>query len=312
MAISAPIGGDDDSNDLPVLLRPAMVWSGGGFVADQEIVISGDRVREIRPATGPSDWPVALLPGFVNAHSHAFQRGMRGLGETFRAGRGSFFTWRNSMYELVASLDVDRAYRTSRLAFEEMLDAGITTVGEFHYIHHAADQGDATRWALDEAVLRAARDAGIRIVLLHCDYVRGGFDDQPLDGGQRRFDTGTLDTYLASLDRAEDLATGPLQSVAAVAHSTRAVPIDRIATIHAEATRRDTVFHLHLEEVVKEIEDCGRRHDRTPMRLALEHGVIDERTTAVHCTHSTAEDLRDFGAAGGRICLCPNTEGNLG
>ena len=312
MAISAPIGGDDDSNDLPVLLRPAMVWSGSGFVPDQEIVISGDRVREIRPATGPSNWSVALLPGFVNAHSHAFQRGMRGLGETFRAGRGSFFTWRQSMYELVASLDVDRAYRTSRLAFEEMLDAGITTVGEFHYIHHAADDGDPARWALDEAVLRAARDAGIRIVLLHCDYVRGGFDDQPLDGGQRRFDTGTLDTYLASLDQAEDLATGPLQSVAAVAHSTRAVPIDRIATIHAEATRRDTVFHLHLEEVVKEIEDCGRRHDRTPMRLALEHGVIDERTTAVHCTHSTAEDLRDFGAAGGRICLCPNTEGNLG
>lgn len=312
MAISAPLGDEDDSNDLPVLLRPAMVWSDRGFVADQEIVIQGDRVRAIRPATGPSDWPVALLPGFVNAHSHAFQRGMRGLGETFRAGRGSFFTWRNSMYELVASLDVDRAYRTSRLAFEEMLDAGITTVGEFHYIHHAADQGDATRWALDDAVLRAARDAGIRIVLLHCDYVRGGFDDEPLGGGQRRFDTGTLDAYLASLDRAAGLATGPLQSVAAVAHSTRAVPIDRIAAIHAEATRRGTVFHLHLEEVVKEIEDCGRRHDRTPMRLALEHGVIDDRTTAVHCTHSTAEDLRAFGAAGGRICLCPNTEGNLG
>lgn len=293
-------------------IRPALVWCDGGFQADRELVVSGDRIAAVRPATGPSDWAVALMPGFVNAHSHAFQRGMRGLGETFLEGSGSFFTWRRSMYELVASLDVDRAYRTSRLAFEEMLDAGITTVGEFHYIHHAADEGEAARWALDEAVLRAARDAGIRIVLLHCDYVQGGFDGRPLEGGQRRFDTGTLDAYLASLDRVEGMATGPLQSVAAVAHSTRAVPIDRIAAVHAEATRRDTVFHLHLEEVVKEIEDCDRRHARTPMRLALEHGVIDERTTAVHCTHSTAEDLRDFAAAGGRICLCPNTEGNLG
>ncbi|RPG19664.1 MAG: formimidoylglutamate deiminase [Phycisphaera sp. TMED9] len=294
------------------LIRPAFLWSDGGFKPDHEIVISGDRIAEIRPATGPSDWAVALLPGFVNAHSHAFQRGMRGLGETFLEGQGSFFTWRASMYELVASLDVERAYRTSRLAFEEMLDAGITTVGEFHYIHHADDEDEAARWMLDDAVLRAARDAGIRIVLLHCDYVRGGFDDRPLDGGQLRFDTRGLEHYLASLDRVEKIAEGPLQSVAAVSHSTRAVPIDRIAAVHAEATRRGTAFHLHLEEVVQEIDDCQASHGRTPMRLALEHGVIDQRTTAVHCTHSTPEDLRDFAAAGARICLCPNTEGNLG
>jgi formimidoylglutamate deiminase len=294
------------------LLRPTLVWSEGVFKADHEIVVSGDRISEIRPATGPSDWSAALLPGFVNAHSHAFQRGMRGRGETFLDGQGSFFTWRASMYELVASLDAERAYRTSRLAFEEMLDAGITTVGEFHYIHHADDQEEDARWMLDDAVLRAARDAGIRIVLLHCDYVRGGFDDSPLAGGQARFDTRTLETFLASLDRAEKIAEGPLQSVAAVSHSTRAVSIDRIAAVHAEATRRGTVFHLHLEEVVKEIEDCRASHGRTPMRLALDHGVIDERTTAVHCTHSIPEDLQDFAAAGARICLCPNTEGNLG
>ena len=237
---------------------------------------------------------------------------MRGQGETFREGQGSFFTWRASMYELVASLDAERAYRTSRTAFEEMLDAGITTVGEFHYIHHAADEEENARWMLDGAILRAARDAGIRIVLLHCDYVRGGFDDRPLGGGQLRFDTQGLEHYLGSLDRVEKIAEGPLQSVAAVSHSTRAVPIDRIAAVHAEATRRGSVFHLHLEEVVQEIDDCLAIHDRTPMRLLLEHGVIDERTTAVHCTHSNAEDLQDFAAAGARICLCPNTEGNLG
>ena len=307
-----PSQGSPESAAIHTVLRPTLLWSEGAFKADHEVVISGDRISKIRPATGPSDWSVAILPGFVNAHSHAFQRGMRGLGETFREGQGSFFTWRASMYELVASLDAERAYRTSRTAFEEMLDAGITTVGEFHYIHHAADDDQDARWMLDDAVLRAARDAGIRIVLLHCDYVRGGFDDRPLGGGQLRFDTQGLEHYLGSLDRVEKIAEGPLQSVAAVSHSTRAVSIDRIAAVHAEATHRGTAFHLHLEEVVQEIDDCRASHGRTPMRLALDHGVIDERTTAVHCTHSNAEDLQDFAAAGARICLCPNTEGNLG
>ena len=303
------------------VLRPSLAVLPGGRVASGvEIEVSGDRIVEVRDATSPADWNVCLLPGFVNAHSHAFQRGLRGLGESFPDGAGSFFSWRESMYALVESLDPDLCHAISRLAFEEMLDAGITTVGEFHYVHHAAGDSDHSdnadhadhSWSLDEAVLRAAADVGIRIVLLHADYVRGGFDGRPLAGGQTRFDTRAETDFLAACERAVRAANGPLQTVAPIVHSTRAVPIDRIQRIHAAARALGTPFHIHLEEVVAEIDDCRAAHGVTPMRLLLDHGVIDDRTTAVHCTHSTPEDLRDFAEAGGTVCLCPNTEGNLG
>lgn len=293
------------------ILRPALAVLPGGRVASGvEIELTGDRIVEVRDATAPSDWNVCLLPGFVNAHSHAFQRGLRGLGESFPDGAGSFFTWRESMYALVESLEPDLCHAICRLAFEEMLDAGITTVGEFHYIHH----GSKDAWALDAAVLGAAADAGIRIVLLHSDYVRGGFDDRPLAGGQRRFATGSETDFIASCERAVACAHahGPLQSVAPIVHSTRAVPIERIERMRQVARGLGTVFHLHVEEVVAEIDDCRAAHGITPMRLLLDRGVVDDRTTAVHCTHTTPEDLRDFTAAGGTVCLCPNTEGNLG
>ncbi|MBC03571.1 MAG: formimidoylglutamate deiminase [Phycisphaerae bacterium] len=293
------------------VLRPRLlVLDDGRLESGHEVVISGDRIEAIRPATGPCDWEVCLLPGFVNGHSHAFQRGMRGQGESYPDGAGSFFTWRESMYRLVESLDPDRCHEITRRCFEEMLDAGITTVGEFHYVHHGADAG--RDHALDEAVVRAASDAGIRLMLLHVDYVRGGFDDRPLAGGQCRFDTGSLDDFLASHERIRDLCRGSLAGAAPISHSTRAVPIDRIVAVREAARSLDTVFHIHLEEVVTEIEDCRTRHGTTPMRLLLDHGVIDDRVTAIHCTHSVESDLRDHASAGGRICLCPNTEGNLG
>ncbi len=295
--------------DSTSVLRPALAVLPGGRVASGvEIEVSGDRIVEVRDATSPADWNVCLLPGFVNAHSHAFQRGLRGLGESFPDGAGSFFTWRESMYALVESLDPDLCHAICRLAFEEMLDAGITAVGEFHYIHH----GPETAFSLDAAVLQAAADVGIRIVLLHSDYVRGGFDDRPLAGGQRRFDTGSETDFVAACERAVRAASGPLQTVAPIVHSTRAVPIDRIERIRAAARSLGTPFHIHLEEVVAEVDDCRAAHGVTPMRLLLDRGVIDDRTTAIHCTHSTPEDLRDFASAGGTVCLCPNTEGNLG
>ena len=143
-------------------VRPALLWEGGRFVSGREVHVSGDQIKEVTPAGEGSNWNVALLPGFVNVHSHGFQRGLRGMGETFPQGHGSFFTWRDAMYQLVLGLDEDRAYQLSRQAFEEMLDAGFTSAGEFHYIHHAAERA----WGLDGAVLAAARDAGIRLVLL--------------------------------------------------------------------------------------------------------------------------------------------------
>lgn len=293
------------------ILRPRLlVLDDGRAYPDREVLISGDRIEAVGPATGPCDWEACLMPGFVNGHSHAFQRGMRGQGESFPDGAGSFLTWRESMYRLVDSLDPDRCHEITRRCFEEMLDAGITTVGEFHYVHHGADDG--RDHALDEAVVRAASDAGIRLVLLHVDYVRGGFDDRPLAGGQRRFDTGSLDAFLSSHARITDLCRDPLAGAALISHSTRAVPLDRIISVREAARDRDAVFHIHLEEVVAEIDDSREFHGTTPMRLLLDNGVIDDRVTAIHCTHSGETDLRDYAMAGGRICLCPNTEGNLG
>ena len=293
------------------ILRPHLLaLEDGRLVTDHEIVISGERIQSVRPSGGPSDWKVCLLPGFVNAHSHAFQRSMRGQGESFPDGAGSFFTWRESMYELVGSLDPDRCHEITRRCFEEMIDVGITSVGEFHYVHHGADSG--RDHALDAAVVNAASDAGIRLMLLHVDYVRGGFDDRPLSGGQRRFDTGSLGDYLDSYARVAELCSGPLAGSAPISHSTRAVSLERILAVREAAREAGAVFHIHLEEVVQEIVDCRDRHGMTPMRLLLDHEVIDENVTAIHCTHSSERDLLDYASAGGRICLCPNTEGNLG
>ena len=295
----------------PQVLRPRLLASSDGDVLrDHEVVVLGDRIEAVRPSERPCDWDVCLLPGFVNGHSHSFQRGMRGLGESFPHGAGSFFTWRSSMYDLVESLDPDGCFEISRRCFEEMLDAGITTVGEFHYVHHGEDRG--RDHALDAAVVSAAASAGIRLVLLHVDYVRGGFDGRALEGGQRRFDTGSLDSFIASHERVSELCAGPLAGSAPIAHSTRAVPIERIVEIRQLARSLGSVFHVHLEEVVAEIEDCRVAHGVSPMRLLLDHGVVDDRVTAIHCTHSVESDLRDYASAGGRICLCPNTEGNLG
>ena len=287
-------------------ITPAFLYENNRLVAGRQLSIEDDLISHIDEASG-SAWNVALLPGFINAHSHAFQRGLRGRAESFGTGTGNFFTWRDEMYALVDRLDGDLAYTLTLQAFEEMLDAGYTTVGEFHYIHHAQDK----RWALDTAIIQAARDSGIRLTLLQTDYVTGGFS-APLTGGQIRFDSGAEQEFLDQLDLLGSELTGARESLGMVCHSVRAVPLTRFQTMREEARSRDMVFHLHLEEVVQEIEDCRDAHGKGPMRALLDMGIIDERTTAVHCTHSTREDLLDFGAAGGIVCLCPLTEGNLG
>jgi formimidoylglutamate deiminase len=248
----------------------------------------------------------ALLPGFVDAHSHAFQRGLRGHGESFPAGRGSFWSWREAMYALVGSLDRGSLRRLSARAFSEMRDAGITTVGEFHYVHHERE-GD---FALDEAVVEAALEVGIRLVLLYCFYATGA-PGKPLEGAQRRFATPTLDGFWRQLDRiAAGLEPG-LQSIGAAAHSIRAVSPGEIRELYQEAARRGLPFHLHVEEQRREIEESIAAYGCRPMAAILD-AVDGGPFTAVHCTHTSDADMARFLAAGGTVCLCPLTEGNLG
>ncbi len=250
----------------------------------------------------------ALLPGFVNAHSHAFQRGLRGRGERFPDGAGSFWSWREAMYALVNRLDAKSLFDLSVQAFQEMRSTGITTVGEFHYLHHLSDED---RFVFDTVVLDAARAVGIRIALLQTYYRTGGCG-LPATGGQRRFLSTSLEGYWSQVDRLELTLDPTRESLGIAAHSLRAVPPDEVEQLHAESVRRGRPFHIHLEEQVQEVADCLDAYDQRPMTLLLDRLSTMENVTAVHCTHTDPTELTAFIDRGGSVSLCPLTEANLG
>lgn len=317
----------------PQIIEADLTWIDGRFEPGVRLVLGGDgRIASVlrggaraegpgrlgaRDASADDPTPVrrlrgaALLPGFVSAHSHAFQRGLRGLGERFPGGAGDFFSWREAMYALVEALDERRAAELSRDAFEEMLDAGYTTVGEFHYVRHLDER---RRFALDDAVIGAAVDSGIRLVLLHTAYETGGIGE-PLRGGQRRFETRGVEEYWDAHDRImRELKAIPdgRASIGVVAHSVRAVSWEVAKALRRGSRDRGQIFHMHVEEVVREVEECLARHGRRPMQMVVEDLDPGPDFTAVHCTHTSPEDMRRFAGSGATVCLCPSTEGNLG
>ncbi len=295
---------------MTVIIQPELTWTGTRFERGMQITIDDGRIGAVGPATDAADpWPKrAVLPGLVNTHSHAFQRGLRGLGERFPRGGGSFWSWRDTMYELVESMEETTIYDLSRQAFTEMLAAGITTVGEFHYVHHDAS---GRGYAFDEVVVRAAADAGIRLVLL-CTYYKTGGIGQDLAGGQSRFHTESPQEYWTNFDRLSSRTDPTLQSIGVAAHSIRAVPLEDLVALHDESTRREVVFHMHVEEQPAEIKACEAALGHRPMALLNERLAIDERFCAVHCTHTDPADMEPYLAAGGNVCICPLTEANLG
>jgi formimidoylglutamate deiminase len=286
-------------------------WTAAGFTAGVQVAVGPDgRIEGIGPLGRTVTHRLgrmAVLPGFVDAHSHAFQRGLRGHGEHFPAGAGSFWTWREAMYALVASLDRTSLRAWSLRAFREMRNAGITAVGEFHYVHHERPDD----YALDEIVLEAAAEAGIRIVLLQTFYATGAVG-RPLEGAQRRFATPSLPAFFQRLDALAAGLDSATQSLGAVAHSIRAASPEQIRDVYDEAVRRGLPFHIHVEEQRREIEECRATYGRTPMAVILDALGGRGGFTAVHCTHTGADDMARFLGAGGRVCLCPLTEGNLG
>ena len=235
------------------VLEADLTWTGTGFEPRVQIAIGPDGriegVGALRRADATRLAGMALLPGFVDTHSHAFQRGLRGHGEGFPAGAGSFWTWREAMYALVGSLGRASLRALSARAFAEMRDAGITTVGEFHYVHHERE-GD---FALDEAVLEAAAETGIRIVLLYCYYATGA-PGRPLEGAQRRFATPSVPEFWRQVDRLAPSLDPATQTLGVAPHSIRAASPREIREIHQEATRRGLPFHMHVEEQRREID----------------------------------------------------------
>ena len=245
------------------------------------------------------------MQAFANCHSHVFHRALRG-----RAVSDSFWSWRDDMYTLAAVLDPDLLHWLARATYAEMRLAGIDAVGEFHYLHHqpGGDPYDDPN-AMGEALIAAALDVGLRICLLDTCYLAAGFD-QPTDGVQQRFDdedaeqwaTRVLD-LAASHEHEEDVVVG------AAVHSVRAVPLDQIPVV-AEALP-DAPLHVHVSEQPAENKACLAATGMTPVALLAEAGVWTERTTAVHATHLTPDDIRILGDASSFVCFCPTTEADL-
>ena len=286
-------------------------WLGGeAATAGVVIGIEGERIVTVRTGVaaapeGAVVLPGYTLPGLANAHSHAFQRAFRGKAE---AGRGTFWTWRERMYEAAARLDPDSYFALARATFGEMALAGVTSVGEFHYLHHAPD---GTPYedpnAMGAAVIAAAREAGIRITLLDTCYLHGGIGEA-VSEGQRRFSDGTAARWI---ERVDVLEAGPTVRIGAAIHSVRAVAPEEAATVAAWANERGAPLHAHVSEQPAENVACQTAYDRTPTELLAEAGALSERFTAIHVTHPTDRDRALLGEAGATCCFCPTTERDL-
>ena len=296
-----------------MIIEADLTWTGSRFESGIRIALGGDgRIAEVGSLGKNPDQRLtgrALLPGMVIAHSHAFQRGLRGRGETFPAGAGNFWTWREAMYGLVGRLDTDELRALSLQCFREMRAAGVTTVGEFHYVHHR--DPDALDFAFDEVVLAAAAEAGIRVAFIQ-SYYRTGAVGQPLEGPQRRFGTPSPEVYWQQMDRLAARLDPRRESLAASVHSLRAGGPDDLKAIYDEARRRGLPFHIHVEEQQREIDEVFAYYGQRPMALLLEALGTATDLTAVHCTHTNEEEMDRFLSAGGTVCLCPLTEGSLG
>jgi formimidoylglutamate deiminase len=293
------------------IIEADLTWTGTSFESGVQVEIDGGVIQRVGPLGGRATKRLrrrALLPGMVNVHSHAFQRGLRGRGERFPSGAGSFWTWREAMYGLVETMHEEAFFDVCLQAYREMLQAGITTVGEFHYFHHG---GRGRDFALDRTVVRAAREAGIRLVLLNA-YYRTGAIGQPLNDAQQRFATDDLDAYWHNLDELAESLDSSRHTLGVVAHSLRAVPLEDLVALHTESVRRGMVFHLHIEEQRQEVAECIEAYGRPPMQLLNELCQSTENVTGVHCTHTRSEDMETFLARGGTVCICPTTEANLG
>jgi formimidoylglutamate deiminase len=305
---------------MRTLYRPELLYRDGRFITHGEVLVAEDgRVVDAvggaeAPATRVVELPgKALLPGFVNAHSHSFQRLIRGKSESRVMSGTDFWSWRGTMYHAASRLDPQQVYDVARMAFLEMVLAGTTAVGEFHYLHNASDgrpYDDPN--LLSKQVIAAAESVGIRIVLLRTAYLRSGFELPP-DLGQRRFYESS-EAFLENMSAlVDDQARYGAQVQFGVApHSIRAVPLRELRAI-AEWTRAHKLpLHMHVAEQVAENAACVREYGTTPVALLAKEGILGGDFTAVHGVHVTAEEIAMLAKAGATICSCPTTERNLG
>jgi len=288
-----------------------------GVADDVLVVVEDGRFAEVVPGAtrprGALEVPGLTIPGLANAHSHAFHRALRGRTHTAASGgAGSFWTWREQMYDVAARLTPESYLALARATYREMAAAGVTAVGEFHYLHHTEDGSPhEDPNAMGLALIEAARQAGIRLTLLDTCYLAGGFGE-PVSGPQVRYDDGSAVAWRArvsSLD--EELGDADDVVLGAAVHSVRAVPADEMGVVAGWAAEHDRPLHLHLSEQPAENEACLAATGLTPTGLAAREGLLGQRTSVVHATHLTDEDVAVLGAARAYACFCPTTERDL-
>ncbi len=295
---------DRRSGSAPV----TAVWCELAWLEDEEptesvrLELDGERIVAVAAGVAATADSLVLrgltLPGLANAHSHCFQRALRG--RTHRGSRGSFWTWREQMYELAGAIDPERFEALARATFAEMALAGITLIGEFHYLHH---DRDGSRYGepnlLGEAVIRAAAQVGVRLTLLDTCY---------LDGCLPRFRDRSAAAWA---ERVGQLHGSAGARIGAAIHSVRAVDPPGARVVAQLAADNHWPLHAHVSEQTRENAECLQAHGTTPVALLDRSGALSHRFTAVHATHVTGDDIELLGATGACVCMCPTTERDL-
>ena len=288
-----------------------LAWLGESHVAAGVLVkLSGEKITSVTEGVDqPPPHAQALrglvIPGLANAHSHCFQRALRGR---THVARGSFWSWRDQMYALAKALDPDSMRALARATFAEMALAGVTLVGEFHYLHFGSGgmpYDDPN--AMGAAVAQAASEAGVRLTLLDTCYLQGGIGLEA-SAPQRRFCDRDVDAWVGRVER---LGEGPSMRIGAAIHSVRAVDPVSAAVVAAWANARQVPLHAHVSEQPDENGACMATYEMTPTGLLQNAGALSRRFTAVHATHVSQSDIEMLGGAGAYCCLCPTTERDL-
>jgi formiminoglutamate deiminase len=288
-----------------------LAWLGGEAPASGVVVKAEDGVvTEVktgvkRAPRGATTLHGLVLPGLANVHSHAFHRALRGRSIP---SEGTFWTWRTGMYAVAERLDPDRLLSLARATYAEMALAGITCVGEFHYVHHReGGKPYADPNAMSAALAQAAEEAGLRLTLLDTCYLSAGFGE-PVAGVQERFSDGSVEDWA---ERVSAFHPGEHVRVGAAVHSVRAVPADAATAVAEWARSRSAPLHVHVSEQPSENTTCEGAYGLSPTAWLSERGVLGAGTTAVHATHVSDADLDLLVSSGTGVCLCPTTEREL-
>jgi len=308
---------------MTVIYQPELLYTGARFESGKALVVSNEgTILGIEDASNANHADAqfvrlpgrAMLPGMIDVHSHSFQRTIRGTVESRRKAGPDFWSWRDAMYRAAGRFNPEELYTIARMAFMEMALTGITTVGEFHYVHRDRDGSSyANPNEIGLQIVRAAKDVGIRIALLRVAYVRAGYN-KPADSGQRRFIEPNAEEFLRNTDalRSSLAPNGGLAWVGVAPHSIRAVPLGYLRQVTSWARTEKLPVHMHVAEQPAENAACLEEYGCTPFALLDREGILDARFTAIHGIHLDSDEVAAIGRANAIIGACPTTERNLG